>query len=66
MKMSFEFTYQIGQEIFHKITGDKGIVTDIKFSALSNITSYIVTFGRFMDDEVECLAYELSEEKVLV
>lgn len=66
MKLSFEFNYKIGQEVYHRISGDKGIVTNIWYNASTQVTSYDVCFGHHESDQSNCKELELSENLVII
>lgn len=60
--MKIEPTFSLGQIVWHKVSGDKGMVTGFVIRPAGRLT-YYVTF----DDHAEsaCFEIELSEDKVL-
>lgn len=61
---TFISKYEIGQPIYH-VTPEsaKGIIVDVSYSTLTDKVLYLVSFGRFSGDQVECYEHELSENK---
>ena len=65
-KLTFEYEYKIGDEVYHKVSGDKGIVLDIIYNAHTCLVEYNVCFGRFDSDSSMCIGLELSKDKVIL
>lgn len=65
-KYSFKYEYKIGDIVYHKISGDKGVVLDIICHAYTGLVEYVVCFGRSGDDSVGCVKEELTRDKVVL
>lgn len=60
MKESFEYEYKFVETVYHQLTGNKGIVVDVIYYAMSKTVRYIVVFGL---EDASCLGIELGKEK---
>lgn len=59
------YKFNIGDSVYYNLPdGDKGIITDVKYSLRYNQVEYEVCFGRASTDRVICYEIELSENKV--
>lgn len=65
-KLNFEYEHKIGDIVYHRASGAKGIVLDIIFRAHTNLLEYCVTFGHYDNESVDCVGVELSKDKVII
>jgi len=64
MKATFEYEYNIGDEVYHKtVDSERGIVVDVNFSLWTEKVQYEVAFGARSGDCIWCKPEELCTEK---
>lgn len=61
--MNIETEFQMGETVYHAVTGDKGIVIDCRYMFQGQHIDYFVSFGP--SESSWCDAQELSRNKVL-
>lgn len=65
-KLNFEYEHKIGDTVYHKSSRAMGIVVDIVFNAHTRLVEYVVAFGHFGNESSNCVAVELSKDKVII
>jgi hypothetical protein len=65
IEYSFNPSFNIGDTVFHKTNPDngKGVIVDIQYSVYFNDIKYLVSFGRYAEDEILMNELEMSKEK---
>ena len=67
MRYQFQSQFEIGQRVYHNTPeGPGGTIIDISYSVTTNQIKYHLVWGPAPDDDVWCIAEELSHEKIII